>query len=418
MPTNMRSRVPPAARRLSVNSTSTSNKQVLRKTRQRSIDNQLRINENEVKIEGIEQLLEEKLPYITYYNGNNLYVQSNTGNSSEEFVYGGISAWQGARSLQKDLVYLLCGTTFPTPQTGYGLIYKGNISCTNGELYYLNVPESIGTSVYGPNYDLVSGLFSFVGSYTTSSNNKTLGFYYEGYLDENNLSNPVNFKYPGVNNDYDITFVHSTMGEFMVGASGIENDSLSTVSFLYKTSDLDTIYLKIEYPNSYTTTTYGIWLNSDGTYTIVGGYSPNRSYAMNEIYNMDTGMPVPIGEGFIATYNPTTNEITDWTSLLPSESGLLLHIEGISKFADSNLYSINIDTLDPGTNLQISYYTTMQYIPHLNGYVVDRNFKKLDYPQDNGAPFNVSSSNSVADNNIVGLHITSLGNVSFQAKIN
>ena len=50
MPTNMRSRVPPAARRLSVNSTSTSNKQVLRKTRQRSIDNQLRLNFNKLNV--------------------------------------------------------------------------------------------------------------------------------------------------------------------------------------------------------------------------------------------------------------------------------------------------------------------------------------------------------------------------------
>ena len=60
----------------------------------------------------------------------------------------------------------------------------------------------------------------------------------------------------------------------------------------------------------------------------------------------------------------------------------------------------------------------MQYIPNLGRYEVDTNFKKLDYPQNNGAQFNVSSSNSVADNNVVGLHFSSNGNVSFQAKIN
>jgi hypothetical protein len=28
--------------------------------------------------------------------------------------------------------YLICGTTNPTPNTGYGLIYIGDINCQNG----------------------------------------------------------------------------------------------------------------------------------------------------------------------------------------------------------------------------------------------------------------------------------------------
>jgi len=42
---------------------------------------------------------------INYFNGNSLSIITPIGNE-----YGGISAWQGIRSLGSD-IYLICGTT-------------------------------------------------------------------------------------------------------------------------------------------------------------------------------------------------------------------------------------------------------------------------------------------------------------------
>ena len=61
---------------------------------------------------------------VNYFNGKALLINTPQGKE-----YGGISAWQGIRSLGSN-IYLICGTTNPTPNTGYGLIYIGDIKPT------------------------------------------------------------------------------------------------------------------------------------------------------------------------------------------------------------------------------------------------------------------------------------------------
>ena len=123
---------------------------------------------------------------VIYYNSNYLNVRN-----------GGVSAWQGSRNISPDL-FLICGTTNPTPQTGQGIIYSGNIAFTNGSIYYLNVPLSQYTSVYGPNYDPDTGIYNFVGSYSDYLNSNTKGFIYTGRLSEKSLEIPDNYSYPNV----------------------------------------------------------------------------------------------------------------------------------------------------------------------------------------------------------------------------
>ena len=363
---------------------------------------------------------ENKPSYVTYYNANDLIVRTKNEIDENKFVYGGVSTWQGVRSLQKDLVYLISGTTDPNPQSGNGLIYKGNISCTNGQLFYLNVPgeENVGTSVYGPNYDLTIGLYSFVGSFTTTQG-KTLGFYFQGHLNEASLSNKDNFKYPSVNKKYDITFIHSTMSDILVGNTGNNNDELS---FLYHTNSNLNNYIPIEFPHAKTTTTYGVWYNGNNLYTLVGGYSINKEIPIDLIYDMQYGIPIPYGKGFVVTYNADTQEFKDWTSVSfpDTDKNIELHIQGISKFADSDVYSVNIDSvsLNEGLQIRLGYYTTMYYDKNLKQYIIDPNYTGLDYPENPNKEYNISSSNSVADNNTVGVYISPNGNVAFQSQIN
>jgi len=337
---------------------------------------------------------------VNYFNGKALLINTPQGKE-----YGGISAWQGIRSLGSN-IYLICGTTNPTPNTGYGLIYIGEINCKNAGIYYLNVPNSLATSLYGPNYDNSTGIYTFVGSYI-SYNQNTNGFIYQGTL--NDLSLESNFIYPSINIYFSINYFHSFSNNLFVGNSGNNNKDNDTVSYIYDINDLTKIKAIIKYPDSSTTTTYGIWYNSDNIYTIVGGYSPN-SISIDKIYT-NNGI-IPIGSAFIADYDYKLNKIFNWTPINYGNN-LLIHFQGISRNLNGS-YSINADVIDLSVSpLPTGYFLTIdRNIKNEFTYNLS-NFVKILY-NNNG----ISSSNSVADNKVVGLYI---GNdntrVSYQAEI-
>ncbi len=329
---------------------------------------------------------------IVYYNTN--YIDVKNGN---------ISAWQGARAISQD-IFLLCGTTNPTPQTGSGVIYSGNLSFTNGLVYYLNVPNSIYTSVYGPNYNQDTGIYNFVGSYVDQTG-YTKGFVYTGKLFQLALESNKNYLYPSLNNSYQIVFVHSISNGYFVGNAGNPNVT-DTFSFLYNISDVKNP-IQIMFPGSETTTAYGIWYNSyNNTYTIVGGYSPTK-IPINLIYS---NLISPIDKPFIVDYNPSTNTFENWTTLqLPLNIDALAHIQGISGFYEiDGVYSICIDTLNNSENF--GYYAVI-IRDNTYGFIVTK-FNQIKYGS-NG----ISTINSVANNNVVGLNIDNKGNQTFQATI-
>jgi hypothetical protein len=337
---------------------------------------------------------------INYFNGNSLSITTPIGNE-----YGGISAWQGIRSLGSD-IYLICGTTNPNPNNGYGLIYIGTINCQNGNVYYLNVPNSLGTSLYGPDYNSTNGIYTFVGSFLDINQNIN-GFIYQGNLD--NLTTPSNFIYPSINQYFNINFFHSYSNGLFVGNSGNKDKSEDTVSYIYDINNLTIVKTVIKYPNSSTTTTYGIIYNGNNIYTIVGGYSMDN-VSINNIYN--NNKINPIGDAFIADYNYNTNTFSNWTSINFGDN-LLTHFEGISKNKNSS-YSINAQVLDVKLSLiPAGYFLTIERNAKDNFIYNLSNAVKIVYSE-NG----ISSSNSVADNKVVGLYFSNDNTtVSYQAEI-
>jgi len=337
---------------------------------------------------------------INYFNGNKLLINTPIG---EE--YGGVSAWQGIRSLGSN-IYLLCGTTNPTPNTGNGLLYIGDINCQDGDTYILNVPNGLGTSVYGPNYDKDTGIYTFVGSFLDYNQN-TNGFVYQGKLD--GLKDQSNFIYPSINQYFDTTFFHSYSNGLFVGNSGKTNKINETVSYIYDIDDVSKIKTKIKFPNSETTTTYGIWYNGNNRYSIVGGYTMNAK-SINDIYT-NKGI-IPVGDAFIVDYNSETNEFFNWTSINFGDN-LVSHFEGISR-NENGTYSINADVVDLRVSkLPEGYFLTIDRDIN-NAFLYNlSNAVKISYDT-NG----ISSSNSVADNKVVGLYIGSDNTkVSYQAEI-
>lgn len=337
--------------------------------------------------------------FITYYNGNSLWVNTPTGKE-----YGGISAWQGIRYIGST-TYVLCGTTNPNPNTGNGLVYIGDINCQNGKMYMLNVPESLGTSVYGPNYDLSSGIYTFVGSYLDYNQNVN-GFVYQGNLTD--LLNSNNFTYPSINKFYDTTFFHSFSNNLFVGNSGNNGLLTETVSYIYDINNISTVKKVIKYPESATTTSYGIWYNGNNSYTIVGGYSKSN-IDIEKIYI--EGQPIPFGEAFIVDYDAEKNIFSNWTSINFGDN-LLTHFQGIFR-NENGSYSINADVIDlKVSKLQIGYFLTIDRDQDNNFIYNIDNAVQIQYGEGS------SSSNSVANNKVVGLFVGSDGTkVSYQAEI-
>lgn len=340
---------------------------------------------------------------VNFFNTNGALIDTPKGPQ-----YGAVSAWQGIRYLGSN-TYLLCGTTNPNPNAGYGLIYVGDINCIDGKFYYLNVPVNVGvaTSLYGPNYDPNTGIYTFVGSYTNYSY-ETKGFVYSGTLDKDSLNNPDNFSYPSVNTSYNTTFLHSNSNELIVGNSGSKT---GTISYIYDINNLSQIKKQIQFPNSTTTTTYGIWFNGGNSYTLVGGYSQNF-IPIESIY-LSNGIIRPIGSAFIVDYDSETNTFSNWTSIdfQNNISSFLTHFEGIYGNEDGT-YSINADVL----NLSVSpipqgYFLTVSRNDKNEFETNFENWVKLNYSSKG-----TSSSNSVANNKVVGLFIGEQ-NVSFQCEI-
>ncbi len=162
-------------------------------------------------------------------------------------------------------------------------------------------------------------------------------------------------------------------------------------------------YYYITYPDSNTTTVYGIWTNDNITFTICGGYS-NIYVPFDKIYQ--DGQPVPYGCGFVADFNLNDKTISNWTTIIyPSNETSITHFEGVSGDG-SSLYTLAASSqLNDST--MVASWVQIRRVP--------TKFQSLNY-----LDFNYGSNttnNSVAGNANVG--ITHINNeiVSYQALV-
>jgi hypothetical protein len=197
----------------------------------------------------------------------------------------------------------------------------------------------------------------------------------------------------------------------LVGNSGNSNSN-ETISYIYDINDLNEIKKKIKFPNSKTTTTYGIWYNGEFSYTLVGGYSNEKNININEIY-LKNGIIKSIGNAFIVDYNSKTNIFSNWTPIVFNDSGAIFetHFQGIYR-DDNKIYSICADVLNLKKNLLPQGYFLTIGRNEKNEFVYNTdNWVKLSYNE-----FGTTSANSVANNKIVGMFIGS-ENISYQVEI-
>ena len=357
-------------------------------------------NNNSASLESVINCM-YNIEKVKYFNTN--YINNQTG--------AGVFVWQGISKYINNLL-LIVGTSDPGANTGQGIIYIGDITCNGGEIVQLSVPTAQYTSVYGPRYDSTTDLFTFVGSYTFANDSNIYGFLYRGRLDK--LSNPNNYilQMNYSSSTYTTTFTHSTDGDFAVGNSGSISEK-DTLSWLYNINNDN--YTTITHPRSKTTTTYGIVHNNNGSYTIVGGYSTYRHIGIAEIYN-SYARALPIQYAYIAdfVYNDNSQAIIfkNWTTI-QYKNNYLTHIEGISSTNNPNVYTLAADVIGIN-NKTTGFFLTLE---RKNNTFISSNWTPIDY----GSSIHekgLTTSNSVVDNKIVGLFVSSTTTEAFQAIIN
>jgi hypothetical protein len=314
-----------------------------------------------------------------------------------------VSGWQGIReSVDSPGQFLLTGTS-----STQGLLYVGPIDGQGGESYAVNMPGAATTSVYGPD-DLGNGNVRLVGSFRTGEDTVS-GFLYEGAIAD--LDNGDNYRaiaYPGSQ----FTYVHSTMGGLAVGNYDGPTETGQPIgvgrAFIYDVESGEFL-TDVVFPGSISNTVYGIWQNGPTSYTLAGGFSQlPRS-------NPD-GEGLPIGQAMLVDYDSLTGRFSNWKAFdAPSHPGspdLVTHFEGISS-AEKGVYTLNAGSAQVnGSTPEVASFVTVRR--NTDGSFGEGDWVDLAYPGASG----ITTSNSVAGNQVVGIAFTDDGAVSYQATVN
>ena len=319
-----------------------------------------------------------------------------------------IAAWQGIRYLDNNF-FLTCGTNLDNQ----GVFNVGPIINYNSDNNYIVMyPDSISTSVYGPDY-IGAGYYRLVGSYKKVNNDIVHGFFFQGKISD--LSFSANYKTIITHGNY--TYIHSIMGNILVGNyDDIKKHDTHGLplgpgsAFLYIISEGKKI--NINYPGSLTNTVYGVWYNGGYNYTFCGGYS-NKAIPITSIYTA-TGI-IPIGNAYIVNYDIENNTFSNWISInYPDNTDILTHFQGISSKSKSNPtnYQFAADSININSNIKTPAWVNVSVDITGNFYV--EQWINIKYP----LPLSITSSNSVADNIIVGTYVDEDGVIgAYQVQI-
>jgi hypothetical protein len=317
-----------------------------------------------------------------------------------------VTGWQGIRNSDTAGQYLISGTSQSS-----GLLFDGTIAGV-GTSYAVNYPGASDTSVYGPD-NLGKGSIRLVGSYRTADASAVTvnGFLFEGTTAD--LSQAADYRtidYPGAVYNY----AHSTMGGLAVGNydSPLDHGNSGLPlgpghAYLYDVAR-GTFLTDIVFPGSRSNTAYGIWNNGGTSYTICGGYSLD---AVNNFENQDRA----IGHGYLVDYDSATGVFSNWGSFDdPNGTNVLTHFEGISS-VEKGVYTLNADTVQSGTDnpVQGSWVVVRR---GADGSFGKGEWVPLNYPGVDPTT-NVTSSNAVYGNQVVGIVIGPQGGISYQATV-
>lgn len=324
-----------------------------------------------------------------------------------------VSGWQGIRGSDTPGQFLMAGTSDTS-----GLLFDGTMDGTVGTSTLFNVPHAYNTSIYGPD-NLSGSQLRLVGSYKNpdyaTAPVTVHGFLFEGTTAEAN--DPTKYRtidYPGAKYNY----VHSTMGGLAVGNydSPLDHGSFSLPlgpghAYIYDIAH-NTFLTDVVYPGSNSNTAYGIWYNGGASYTICGGYSDVLGTGVNNFDDQSR----PLGQAYMVDYDSSTGLFTNWASFnYPTGYNIITHFESISS-VEKGVYTLSADSVQLGGGANPVQGSFVSVRRNTDGSFGEADWVDLNYT--GLSPLlNVTSSNSVYGNNVVGI-VIGLDTFSFQATIN
>ena len=358
--------------------------------------------------------------------------------SSYQIAPSNIAFWQGIKTING--IQIICGTT----STGAGVM--GTLATSSGVVciisggvttyYYLNFPITnvSTTSLYGPNYNQSTQLYSFAGCYTLNDTKGNVGFYFIGTItDLTNNNSDCFYKIATLKYAYH-TFGHSIMNGLLIYNTNKKKTIFTIITglakaYLYNTTTNASI--EIKYPGSITTTAYGMWYNGS-SYVIVGGFTTNINYEFKQIGTYinskgKNGYVKLVAAGFIVncSYNIQTSsfEFSNWTQItypnmnkgnIKESNVLLTHIQGISinnNWSSENVYSLAAASIAKKNVINSIIFVKM--LPNNGGFNVLKwvdisnldIFKQFNIANTNKLyPIITSISNSTVTGNIIDLN--------------
>lgn len=297
-----------------------------------------------------------------------------------------------------------------SPDTNYGLLYRGPILIPNASSWYkigpavtvlrANAPAdtSHGLNFYGPNNGTSAGSVVVAGNYNLSSTGeRAYGLLYQGPIDGSGLYTnilPASLvQAPGV---VIATIAHSNMNGYVVGNydTSLDASSHAFIMDMGNTPTDPSTYTYFDIPLSIVTggavsiTAYGIWYNSNlNNYTIVGGYDKVTG---------DNGLST----GYLVDWDPV-NGFTNFASLFynnDSTTSKVSHIEGIT------------------TDNAGGYYLAVNWAQNVAGYPAGAAFVQVSRTSAGGfgTPVwtnfafpgaAVTSANTVFEKNVLGIYL-------------
>lgn len=261
---------------------------------------------------------------------------------------------QGIGKGTKKNTYTIVGTYGPLTNGAVGTVYQGAINSTNttqgsgpGTWTTMVVPKnfnSLGTSMYGV-HKLKDDKFNLVGTFVSATKttnvagtaiNNTIGWYYTGNI--TSTPKDKDFKSfqardPITGQLADETYLHSVSGGLAAGNYDFFGEGQGTgKAFVVdiKTGKQSNLNFT---DSSLSHSVYGIWYNSNLSYTVAGGESAVFGKSLPGINNAPAfSSPRAIGEATLADYDSITGKVTNThTYRYPSQgdSTYETHFEGI-----------------------------------------------------------------------------------------
>jgi hypothetical protein len=296
-------------------------------------------------------------------------------------------------------------TTFTPscPQAGMAALYVGSLQAVASSplaswtCFLPNIPNQTpgNSTFYGPNtpiFDTSLGAGNVRAVGTFASGSRLHGMMYTGPV-TGCLNNSTSCwtlleATPLLRSDQKLenTVPHSTMGNLVVGNWNTQNKVGR--AFIYDISAV--AWLDINPAHGRSITAYGIWQNSDGTYTLAGGFSSRKIEG--------------IDEGYLVDFDPSNKSqpFSHFTRYhFNNQPSLISHFDGISGNPDGS-YSLTGEYDVKGQ--KGGFFTTVSRLPD-GSFDPAPTWTPLIFTYQGITDVKLTTGDTVIDNYVLGVFI-------------